>query len=144
MKARIKKLFGGGVTVSKARKLKARKNATSRDKQLANWFINMQTNKPSPIAKRKDPVVGTGKKPKGSGRRLYTDENPKDTVSIKFATPSDARATVAKVKRISKPYARKIQILTVGEQRAKVMKKTQVAAIFKRGKEALKKNRKNV
>ena len=24
-----------------------------------------------------DPVKGTGKKPKGSGRRLYTDENPK-------------------------------------------------------------------
>ena len=23
-----------------------------------------------------DPKVGTGKKPKGSGRRLYTDENP--------------------------------------------------------------------
>ena len=32
--------------------------------------------------KRKDPKVGTGKKPKGSGRRLYTDENPKDTVKI--------------------------------------------------------------
>jgi hypothetical protein len=144
MKARIKKLYGGDVTVSKARKLKARKDATPRDKQLANWFINMHTNKPSPIAKRKDPVKGTGKKPKGSGRRLYTDENPKDTVSIKFATPSDARATVAKVKKISKPYARKIQILTVGEQRAKVMKKTQVAAIFKRGKEAIRKARKNV
>ena len=144
MKARIKKLFGGDVTVSNARKLKARKDATPRDKQLANWFINMQTNKPSPIAKRKDPIKGTGKKPKGSGRRLYTDENPKDTVSIKFATPSDARATVAKVKKISKPYARKIQILTVGEQRAKVMKKTQVAAIFKRGKEAIRKTRKNV
>ena len=144
MKARIKKLFGGDVTVSKARKLKARKDATPRDKQLANWFINMQTNKPSPIAKRKDPIKGTGKKPKGSGRRLYTDENPKDTVSIKFATPSDARATVAKVKRINKPYARKIQILTVGEQRAKVMKKTQVASIFKRGKEAIRKARKNV
>ena len=143
MKARIKKLFGGDVTVSKARKLKARKDATPRDKQLANWFINMQTNRPSP-AKRKDPVKGTGKKPKGSGRRLYTDENPKDTVSIKFATPSDARATVAKVKRISKPYARKIQILTVGEQRAKVMNKTEVAAIFKRGKEAIRKARKNV
>ena len=25
--------------------------------------------------KQKDPRVGTGKKPKGSGRRLYTDEN---------------------------------------------------------------------
>ena len=90
-----------------------------------------------------DPKVGTGKKPKGSGRRLYTDENPRDTVRIKFATPADARRTVAKVKRISKPFARKIQILTVGEQRAKVMGKTQVVSIFKKGKEALRnKNKK--
>ena len=65
-----------------------------------------------------DPKVGTGKKPKGSGRRLYTDENPKDTVSIKFATPTDARKTVAK-------------------QRAKVMGKTEVASIFKKGKESI-------
>jgi hypothetical protein len=84
-----------------------------------------------------DPKVGTGKKPKGSGRRLYTDENPRDTVSIKFATPTDARKTVSKVKRVNKPFARKIQILTVGEQRAKVMGKKQVAAIFKRGKDAI-------
>ena len=41
-----------------------------------------------------DPKKGTGKKPKGSDRRLYEDENPKDTVKIKFATPSDARETV--------------------------------------------------
>jgi hypothetical protein len=95
------------------------------------------------MAKRKDPKVGTGKKPKGSGRRLYTDENPKDTVSIKFATPADARATVSKVKKINKPFARKIQILTVGEQRAKVMGKTQVAGIFKKGKDSLRKARKN-
>ena len=91
------------------------------------------------MVKKKDPKIGTGKKPKGSGRRLYTDENPKDTVGIKFATPSDARATVAKVKKINKPYARKIQILTVGEQRAKVMSKAQVASIFKKGKEAIRK-----
>ncbi len=84
-----------------------------------------------------DPKKGTGKKPKGSDRRLYTDENPRDTVKIKFATPADARATVAKVKRISKPFARKIQILTVGEQRAKVIGKTKVASIFKKGKEAI-------
>tara|TARA_R100000664_G_scaffold17383_1_gene26285 strand:- start:330 stop:614 length:285 start_codon:yes stop_codon:yes gene_type:complete len=89
-----------------------------------------------------DPKKGTGKKPKGSGRRLYTDENPKDTVSIKFATPSDARKTVAKVKKVRKPFARKIQILTVGEQRAKVMGKTQVAAIFKRGKNSIRKKEK--
>ena len=91
---------------------------------------------------KKDPKVGTGKKPKGSARRLYTDENPKDTVRIKFATPTDARKTVAKVKKIKKPYARKIQILTVMEQRAKVMGKTQVVSIAKKAKEALKRERK--
>ena len=96
------------------------------------------------IRKIKDPKKGTGKKPKGTGRRLYTDENPKDTVRIKFATPQDARATVAKVKKISKPYARKIQILTVMEQRAKVMGKTQVVSIAKKGKEAIKRQFKKV
>tara|TARA_R100000664_G_scaffold10409_1_gene17190 strand:- start:1718 stop:2029 length:312 start_codon:yes stop_codon:yes gene_type:complete len=95
------------------------------------------------MAKKQDPKKGTGKKPKGSGRRLYTDENPKDTVSIKFATPSDARATVAKVKKLKKPFARKIQILTVGEQRAKVMGKEQVVNIFKKGKESIRKGRKS-
>ena len=87
--------------------------------------------------KRKVPLKGSGKKPKGSGRRLYTDENPRDTVPIKFATPADARRTVAKVKKINKPFARKIQILTVVEQRAKVAGKTQQEAIAKRGKEAI-------
>ena len=92
------------------------------------------------MAKRKrDPKVGTGKKPKGSGRRLYTDENPKDTIRIKFATVKDARATVAKVKRVRRSYARKIQILTVGEQRAKVMRKKTVASIFRAGKASLRK-----
>jgi len=94
------------------------------------------------MAKKKDPRVGTGKKPKGSGRRLYTDENPKDTVKIKYATVQDARDTVKKVKNISKPFARKIQILTVLEQRAKVAGKKEQAAIAKRGKETLRKQRK--
>ena len=88
------------------------------------------------MKRNREPKKGTGKKPKGSSRRLYTDENPKDTVSIKYATPADARATVAKVKKINKPFARKIQILTVLEQRAKVQGKTQQAAIAKKGKEA--------
>ena len=43
LKARISKLYGGDVTIAKAKKLKARKTATARDKQLANWFINMQS-----------------------------------------------------------------------------------------------------
>ena len=45
LKARISKIYGGDVTVTKARKLKSRKGATNRDKQLANWFINMHTAK---------------------------------------------------------------------------------------------------
>ena len=89
-----------------------------------------------------DPKTGTGRKPKNSDRRLYTDENPRDTVRIKFATPTDASQTVAKVKKINKTFARKIQILTVGEQRAKVMGKNKVAAIFKKGKEEIRKKMK--
>ena len=89
-----------------------------------------------------DPKKGTGKKPKGSGRRLYTDENPKDTVRIKYATVQDARDTVRKVKNIKKPFARKIQILTVGEQRAKVMNKNQVVSVFKKAKEQLRRENK--
>jgi len=88
--------------------------------------------------KKPDPKVGTGKKPKGSGRRLYTDENPKDTVSIKFATVKDAKETITKVKRIKKPYARKIQILTVLEQRAKVMGKMEIVRLAKQAKLQLK------
>ena len=94
--------------------------------------------------KKRDPKVGTGKKPKGSDRRLYTDENPKDTVNIKYATVADAKATIAKVKRINKPFARKIQILTVLEQRAKLSGKKEQAALSKRAKEQLRKTRKRV
>jgi len=121
LKARIAKIYGGDVTIEKCKKLKARPGATPRDKQLCNWFINMQTNRPSPNKKRKDPVVGTGKKPKGSDRRLYTDENPKDTVSIKFATVADARKTIA-----------------VLEQRARVMGKMEQARLAKQAKLKLK------
>lgn len=88
-----------------------------------------------------DPKKGTGKKPKGSDRRLYTDENPKDTVSIKFATVEDAKKTIAKVMRIKKPYARKIQILTVLEQRAKVAGKMEQARLARKAKERLRKQR---
>ena len=47
-----------------------------------------------------------------------------------------------KVKRVSKPFARKIQILTVMEQRAKVMGKSQVASIAKKGKDAIRRSHK--
>jgi len=67
-----------------------------------------------------DPKKGTGKKPKGSGRRLYTDENPKDTVSVKFKTKSDVSATLNKASFKSKSHKRQSQIINLIHQRLRV------------------------
>jgi hypothetical protein len=67
----------------------------------------------------KDPKVGTGKKPKGSGRRLYTDENPNDTVSVKFATVQDIKDTLSKSSFKSKSHKRQSQIINLIHQRAR-------------------------
>lgn len=67
----------------------------------------------------KDPKVGTGKKPKGSGRRLYTDENPNDTVHIKFKTAQDIKDTLSKESFKSKKHARKSQIINLIHQRVR-------------------------
>lgn len=71
------------------------------------------------ILSEADPKVGTGKKPKGSGRRLYTDENPKDTVKVKFRTVSDIRDTLSKSSFKSKSHARQSQIINLIHQRAR-------------------------
>lgn len=68
----------------------------------------------------KDPKYGTGKKPKNSDRRLYTDENPKDTVRVKFKTVADVRSTVNSLAFKSKTHARQSQILNLIEQRLRV------------------------
>lgn len=70
----------------------------------------------------KDPKVGTGKKPKGSGRRLYTDENPKDTVSVKFSTVADIKDTLSKSSFKSKSHKRQSQIINLIHQRVRVAK----------------------
>ena len=75
------------------------------------------------ILLEKDPKKGTGKKPKGSGRRLYTDENPKDTVSVKFSTVSDIRDTLSKSSFKSKPHARQSQIINLIHQRVRAAHK---------------------
>ena len=67
-----------------------------------------------------DPKVGTGKKPKGSDRRLYTDENPKDTVSVKFRTKQDIVDTLNKESFKSKSHARQSQIINLIHQRLRV------------------------
>ena len=74
---------------------------------------------PDNTVNEEDPKVGTGKKPKGSGRRLYTDEDPKDTVSIKFKTKEDIVDTLNKTSFKAKSHARQSQIINVVHQRVR-------------------------
>jgi hypothetical protein len=67
-----------------------------------------------------NPKVGTGKKPKDSDRRLYTDENPNDTVSVKFKTKQDIVDTLNKDSFKSKSHARQSQIINLIHQRLRV------------------------
>ncbi len=69
--------------------------------------------------KKKDPKKGTGKKPKGSSRRLYTDEDPKDTVGIKFSTRQDIVDTLNKTSFKSKSHTRQSQIINLIHQRVR-------------------------
>ena len=78
-----------------------------------NWWIILKA----------DPKKGTGKKPKGSARRLYTDENPKDTVPVKYKTAKDVRDTFASSAFKSKSHKRQSQIINLVEQRAEVAAK---------------------
>jgi hypothetical protein len=72
------------------------------------------------VINESDPKVGTGKKPKGSNRRLYTDENPSDTVSVKFKTKQDIVDTLNKDSFKSKSHARQSQIINLIHQRLRV------------------------
>jgi hypothetical protein len=66
-----------------------------------------------------DPKKGTGKKPKGSGRRLYTDEDPSDTVSVSFKSVSAIKKTLAKPSFKSKSHKRQSQIINLIHQRSR-------------------------
>ena len=92
-----------------------------------------------------DPKIGTGKKPKGSSRRLYTDENPSDTVSIKFKTKEDIVDTLNKDSFKSKSHARKSQIINLIHQRVRAAygkaKDTEVKARLKRALDYIKKRK---
>jgi hypothetical protein len=69
--------------------------------------------------KEEDPKKGTGKKPEGSGRRLYTDEDPKDTVRIKFKTKEDIVDTLNKTSFKAKSHARQSQVINLIHQRVR-------------------------
>ena len=80
-----------------------------------------------------DPKKGTGKKPKGSGRRLYTDEDPSDTVGVKFSSRQDIVDTFNKASFKAKSHARQSQIINLVHQR--------VRAAYNRAKDPLVKAR---
>lgn len=66
-----------------------------------------------------DPRVGTGKKPTDSSRRLYTDENPKDTVPVKFRTKEDIVYTLNQASFKSKSHLRQSRIINLIHQRTR-------------------------
>ena len=83
--------------------------------------------------------------PAGSKKHsdLYTDENPKGTIhGLKFATESDARKSVAKIKASGKPHAHKIQAAIAMEQRAGVMGKASSAGVYRNYIDSIKKSKK--
>ena len=85
-------------------------------KKLPKWGLVRKSRKNINEA---DPKKGTGKKPKGSGRRLYTDEDPSDTVKVKFSTRQDIVDTLSKKSFKAKSHARKSQIINLIHQRVR-------------------------
>ena len=83
--------------------------------------------------------------PMGSKKHsdLYTDENPKGTIhGLKFATESDARKSVAKIRKSGRSHAHKIQAAIAMEQRAGVMGKASSAGVYRRYIDSVKRTKK--
>ena len=88
--------------------------------------------------KKKDTKKGTGKKPKGSSRRLYTDEDPKDTVGVKFSSRQDIVDTFSKKSFKAKSHARQSQVINLVHQRVRAAyNRAKDPAVKKRLKTAL-------
>jgi len=73
LKAKITKLYGGDVTIEKAKKLKNRKNATAHDKRQANWFINFHSKNENVIPKGDESAA-----PYGSGYKKLKEDETRD------------------------------------------------------------------
>ena len=64
---------------------------------------------------------------------LYTDEDPKGTIKgLGFKDKRTAALSVAKIKRSGRTHAHKTQADIAMEQRAKVAKKTEAAAVYRK------------
>ena len=76
---------------------------------------------------------------------LYTDENPEGTIhGLGFKDVETAEASVRKIKASDRTHAHKIQAAIAMEQRAKVMKKTAEAAVYRNFIEEMKKKTKEM
>ena len=76
---------------------------------------------------------------------LYTDENPKGTISgLGFKDVATAKQSVSKIKDSGKTHAHKIQAAIAMEQRAKVMGKSSEAAVFRSFINSMKKKTKKI
>ena len=103
-------------------KIKKMKNPSEKNKKYLkalNLAKTLKTTTHKENINEADPKKGTGKKPKGSGRRLYTDENPKDTVKVKFSTRQDIVDTLNKKSFKSKSHARQSQVINLIHQRVR-------------------------
>jgi len=104
-------------TPAKASQESILKNMADLDMNTIQDYISMGQG--TTIINEADPKKGTGKKPKGSGRRLYTDEDPKDTVKIKFSTRQDIVDTLNKTSFKNKSHARQSQVINLIHQRVR-------------------------
>ena len=104
------------------------------DKELG---IKRATGGAARIPRKKGQPVGSKKH-----SDLYTDENPKGTIQgLKFATPTDARKSVAKIKNSGRKQAHKIQAAVAMEQRAGVMGKANVVNVYRNYIDSIKKSK---
>jgi dephospho-CoA kinase len=100
-----------------------------------NWIANQLKKKKMKEDIDEAPRIPRKKgQPAGSKKHsdLYTDENPKGTIhGLGFKDVETARASVKKIENSGKTHAHKIQAAIAMEQRARVMGKTQEAAIYR-------------
>jgi len=76
---------------------------------------------------------------------LYTDEDPRGTIhGLGFKDVETAEASVRKIKASDRTHAHKTQAAIAMEQRAKVMKKTAEAAVYRKFIEEMKKKTKEM